>query len=333
MKTVDQAGLPEDVPMMGMPAESSWVLNGSYIDYSMIRNYMGYTLSGQLLHFTPRCRLCEVFTSDANGALQYQGVYTVIEKIKVSEHRVALEKADASHAETSFLVQINSHLGSTAIPHLKPDGHAAFPFSLEYPSPELLSQNSLHYIRQQLLLFEKALYDAPFSGDWSGVNDYIDMDSFVDYYLINEFFQNLDAGSRSTFLYQNMGGKISIGPVWDFDGSLSNQNFTDADVTVDYHRMDSTFFYHFLFQNPEFTTRCYARYLELRRGVLSEKILLAFIDSCQTYLEGPAQRNCQRWYNGDASLWQQDLNSIRTFIHERGKWMDENFHLLCNITK
>lgn len=329
LKTVDAQGLAADVPLLDMPAESSWVLNGSYIDHSMVRNYMVYNLAGEIMDYAPRARLCEVFLTDASGKLQYEGVYTLCEQIKLSPRRLDLEKLHPGHPETSFLMQMNSYIDNVRIWHLKPDGILTYSFDLEYPAMDQLTEESYHYIETQLLIFEKSLYDAVKFRSWDTFHNYVDLDSFVDYYLINEFFQNLDAGTRSTYLYQNLGGKISIGPVWDFDGAFNN--FSDVENRYDYMKVKSTFYYRALFQDPEFVARCIRRYKELRKTVLSEETLLKYLDGCEAYLAGPAQRNCRRWYGGNETLWREDLEYMREFVRRRGAWMDENFEALCAI--
>ena len=335
MKTVDADGLPQDVPLMGMPAESSWVLNGSYIDHSLIRNYMMYNLAGDVMEYAPRTRLCEVFTTNASGEPVYQGVYTLMEKIKVSKVRLDLKdgssKSSMHHAETPFVLQMNSYIDNKRIFHLKPDGVNTYSFDLEYPDTTLLTPDMAHYIEQQLLLFEKAMYDAVRTSDWDILNSLIDMDSFVNYYIVNEFVQNLDAGTRSTYLYQNMGGKMAIGPVWDFDGAFNN--FADVENRVDYLKLKTTFYYRSLFQDEDFVNLCIARYHELRRGLLSDESLLAYIDEAAAYLEQPAHRNAMRWYGGDDQLFYDDIQSMKDFVVERGAWMDENFASLCTIVK
>ncbi len=335
LKTVDNQSNPEKVSLLGMPAEDSWVLNGSYIDHSLIRNYMMYNLAGELMDYAPRCRLCEVFTTDSNGETVYQGVYTLIEKIKVSSVRLNLNKGSSKmptkHKESSFVMQMNLHLDHQSLQHLKPDGINVYSFDLEYPNNEPLPAESFHYVEQQLLTFEKALYDASHSGNWDKVNAMIDMDSFVDYYIINEFCQNLDAGTRSTYLYKDLGGKFSIGPVWDFDGAFNN--FADVENRVDYLKLKTTFYYRYLFQNETFVNRCIDRYHELRRTALSDAALTKYITDCGHYLEQPAQRNTMRWYDGQDSLFKDDLNEMKDFVEKRGAWMDENFASLCTIVK
>ena len=331
MKTIAPDGASEAVSLLGMPAESSWVLNGSYIDPSLIRNYMLYNLSGELMEYAPRCRLCEVFTTDPSGIPQYQGVYTLIEKIKVSSTRLDLEKYEPGQKEPSFLLQMNSHIDSYPLRHLKPDGVNYYSFDLMYPDFAQLDDDGLLYIQQQLLQFEKSMYDSARSGDWRAFNSSLDLDSFVDYYLINEFFQNLDAGSRSTYLYKGTGGLFSIGPVWDFDGAFNN--FADVEEHVDYLKVKSTFYYRNLFQDPLFVSRCLSRYQELRRTILSEDFLLDYIDACAAYLEAPARRNSQRWYPDDPSAYTDELQKMKLFVQQRGAWMDENFAAMCDIIK
>lgn len=79
-----------------------------------------------------------------------------------------------------------------------------------------ITDSSLQYIQKEILRFEKTLYDAEYSDNWEKVNQRTDLDSFVDYYIINEFFQNYDAGRRSTYLYKNVWRQILYGTSMGF---------------------------------------------------------------------------------------------------------------------
>ena len=331
VKLVDKEGMPEKQSLLGMPAESTWVLNGSNIDHSQIRNYMLYNISGEIMDYAPRCRLCEVFLTNADGELQYQGVYTLIEKPKVSKERLNLTPYDPKYAESSFVVQMNEHIDNARIDHLKPDDISVYPANLEYPDTEIVTDYSLQYIKNELLCFEKMLYDAEYFDNWEKVLQCTDLDSFVDYYIINEFFQNYDAGVRSLYLYKNLGGKFSIGPVWDFDGAFDN--FTGMDFSPDMLELESTFYYFYLCHSAEFVERCNERYDELRKTVLSEKYLLQYIDDSSKYLGSAALRNCDKWYNGNYSIYYDDIEKMKTFVVERGNWMDEHFEDLTAIVR
>ena len=324
LKLVKPDGASEKSSLLGMPAESVWVLNGSNIDHSMIRNYMLYNISGEIMSYAPRNRLCEVMMETSDGDLEYQGVYSLIEKPKVSEVRLNLTKNDPRFAETSFLLQMNARTDNLKIDHLNPEETIiVYPLDLEYPDPNVLTEESKRYIENQLLSFEKLLYDASYLDSWGHVWDAVDQESFVDYFIINEFFQNYDAGIRSTYLYKDLGGKMCIGPVWDFDGAFNN--FDLYDMQIDWLDMQTTYYYTYFTQSPDFGEACVRRYRALRKTFLSESYLIDYIDSCSDYLGSAALRNCDKWYSGDYALYYEDLEKMKTFVKERGAWMDENF--------
>lgn len=331
IRTVDASGLPLKTSFLGMPAETTWVLNGSYIDHSLIRNYMMYNISNEIMDYAPSCRLCEVLITDEKGKTEYQGVYTLIEKPKVSNVRLDLEPYDPQYSETSFLLQMNGRIDDEKIEHLKPDDVDAYSFNVEYPDVLDITEKSLQYIRKEILQFEKALYDAEYNDKWKNIENYADLNSFVDYYIINEFFQNYDAGRRSTYLYKNVGGKFFMGPVWDFDSAFNN--FTEINLSCEQLEMNSTFYYFYLFHNAEFVEQCVVRYKELRKTVLSEENLIKYIDESSQYLGNAALRNCDKWYNGEYSVYYKDIEKMKNFVIERGEWMDKYFEEYSSIIK
>ena len=328
-KFVDESGSGEAVELLGMPKDTTWVLNGSYIDHSLIRNYMLYNISAEIMDYAPRCRLCEVMMEDEDGVRTYEGVYTLIEKVKVGENRLALDEYDSSYEETPFMLQMNSHIDTYKINHLKPDDISTYAYDLEYPDIYDLTKDSLDYIENEILEVEKAFYDADFTNDWSKVEEKIDIDTFVDYYLINEFFQNYDAGMRSTYSYKNLGGKFSIGPVWDFDGTFNN--FSHKDLSVSYLGLKQTFYFYYLSQDPHFVEKCNIRYKELRDTVFSEKYLLDYIDDTSAYLGNAVSRNNDRWYGGHNTQYYDELEEMKEFVKKRGAWMDEYFQYASKV--
>lgn len=323
VRTVDDEGSSLSTSFLGMPAGTSWVLNGSYIDYSQIRNYMLYNISSEIMDYAPASRFCEVFTTNSDGKLEYQGLYTFMEKPNEDEGRLSLTKYDPKFAETSFLLLMNQHADGIKIEHLNPDDINTYSFDLKYPDADVISDRSLKYVKNEMLTFEKSLYDALYSDEWDSVESLINMDSFIDYYIINEFFQNYDAGVLSTYLYKDLGGKISIGPVWDFDGAFNN--FVGADISHEELRMKGTFYYYYLSQDEKFTKKCVSRYESLRKTVLSDEYLTEYIDSASEYLGSAAKRNCDKWYDGNYAVIENDLKNMKSYVLERGKWMDENF--------
>ena len=329
IKLIDDMGMGTEKSLLDMPAGSTWTLNGSYIDPSQIRNYMIYHLASFMSLDAPRCRLCEVMIENEEGDLEYQGVYTLFEKVKVSKNRLNLTKYDSSHVETSFLLQSNSHIDKMEVRHLVKTYAFSYQFDVEYPSIKELTQQSYDYIQENIVILEKTLFDAERSGDWERVHELIDMDSFVDYFLINEFFQNYDAGRRSTYMYKDIGGKFTMGPVWDYDGAFDN--FMDLHIPIGELKMRRQFYYAYLMQDPVFSNRCIERYKKLRKSYLSEEYLLNMIDEISSYLGEAPLRNCDKWYEGDHSTYYDDVDKMKDYIKRRGKWLDENFERKCTI--
>ena len=331
IKLIDENGNAKSKSLLGMPKESSWILNGSYIDKSMIRNYMLYNICAEFMDNTPKCRFCEVMMTDKDGNQQYQGVYLLVEKVKVSENRLNLTPYNKRYKESSFLVQMNSHIDNYKIEHVKPDEIGAYSMDLEYPSLDEATPKTLAYINSELSTFGKMFYDANHTGNWKKLEKSIDMNTFVDYYIVNEFFQNYDAGMRSTYIYRNLGGKYCIGPVWDFDGTFDN--FHNISMKKDFLELKSYYHFYYLTQDPVFIRKCNIRYKKLRKTYLSDEYLLNYIDSCAEYLKSPAKRNCDKWYGGRYSEFTEDIEKMKTFVLERGEWMDENFSLRSSFVK
>ena len=145
VKLVDDQGEKESQSLLGMPKGSSWVLNGSYIDRSQIRNYISYGLCRQFMDFSPRCRLCEVVFLNADGTPSNQGIYTLIEKPVVDPNRVNLTPYQSGYDESSFLLLMNTDIESTEIHHLKPDQLSVLSMELLYPGENTLTEDTQAY--------------------------------------------------------------------------------------------------------------------------------------------------------------------------------------------
>jgi hypothetical protein len=111
-ETVDDAGADKKLPLLGLPAESDWILYGPYSDKSLLRNYLVYGLSNKIGRYAPRARFAELFLRDSKGELaeQYVGVYLLIERIKRGADRVdfsRLRPVDGNEFSGGYIVKID----------------------------------------------------------------------------------------------------------------------------------------------------------------------------------------------------------------------------------
>ena len=206
---LNKKGDEKKASLLGMPKSAKWILNASFEDQSLLRNKLAYDISGKIMQYAPRVKFCEVYLVDDNQPLSsqhYKGIYLLVEKIERHDKRINISKTQSASSETSFIVARN-RLKLTDI-LLDNYGFETYLYDynmvVEYPKTNLTDEKK-NYITQTVSEFERVLYSDRFDDPQEGYAAYIDVDSFVDYFIINEFFKNTDAGIFSTYLHKDYG--------------------------------------------------------------------------------------------------------------------------------
>ena len=169
--------------------------------------------------------------------------------------------------------------------------------------------------------------------------------SGMDYFIINEFTTNYDAGWLSTYIYRDIGGKYEM-VIWDFNSACDNYEKTT--VSPQHFEMQDTVWHYMLMKDEYFVQRIIERYRELRKSFLSEAYLNEYIDDTVAFLGPAIDRNFQVWgstFEEFLPLSPRDRNptdhaaavqQVMDFIQERGSWMDEHIEILlqyCHESK
>ena len=332
LKLVDGEGESVSCEMLGMPKEDEWILNGPFLDKSLLRNYMLMNLCGQVMENTPQVRYCELFVDG-----EYRGVYLMMQS--VSRSQAGVTKSPEGRPETSYVVRLDRGGGVELDNFSRYAMRTGSVFNVVYPSGKSCTPEQADFIQRDISRFEKALYSLDYDDPHLGYRAYIDVDSFVDYMVLNEFFQNYDAARYSTYLSKNLGEKLSIGPVWDFNNALDNYIETAYDGTG--FVMPEDVWYVMLCRDERFVEQVIQRYRQLRRTVLSEEYLLNYVDEVAAYLGPAAERNFEVWgytFQPEYGLllpkernlgsYEEALEQVRDFLRRRGAWLDENIELL-----
>lgn len=194
--------LPEKKGILGMPAGKKWILLANFLDHSNVRNSLALEISRcTSLDWTPSWRFVDVFL---NGKLQ--GLYTLVEAVDVKKERLDL---DPDHG---FLLECDHYDDE----RLFYTAGKLVPFHIKYP--ERVSDSERIGIENRLNSFEKLLYKSGLSDLSLIYKRYIDLDSFVDWWIIHELAQNAEPnGPRSCYIHDRGDGRLRMGPVWDFD--------------------------------------------------------------------------------------------------------------------
>jgi hypothetical protein len=209
------------------------------------------------------------------------------------------------------------------------------PFNLHDPDP--ISAEQLAYIRQYVQETETALYSGTTAFDPGGYGELVDVESFVNWYLINEFFRNNDAVFfTSVWLYKARNQKLVLGPVWDFD--IAAGLYDGNDSPMGWYIRDSVWIQP-LFSDPAFVARVKERWAEKRADLGS---LIAYIDQQAAYLSRAQDNNFRRWpilnefvwpHSAAAGSYQGELQFLEDWLEQRITWMDAALPMIADPPK
>ncbi|MCI8280160.1 MAG: spore coat protein CotH [Lachnospiraceae bacterium] len=347
LKLVDQDGKENPQEIMGMSQHDQWALYGPFLDKTLMRNYMWMNLSAEVMGYAPNVRYCEVILDGA-----YQGLYLMMENISRGEGRVNIGAYEEGKPYTDYIVRVdkanhdirdlNTFGNYTLRMVLGVDEQAVL--SVVYPGRQKLTEEICDYIARDFSRFEKTLYSSDYTDPIRGYRRYVDVDSFVDYYVLQEFLCNNDMCSRSTYLYKDRLNKLHMGPVWDYNNMLDNYFTLQLDGS-EFLYVERLWFDRLL-ADPYFNRKVIRRYRELRETILAEDYLMDYIDETIAYLGDSIERNYQVWgYSFDAKQlhanerltplernpksFPEAVEDMKTFIRVRGRWMDNHIDALA----
>lgn len=332
IKLIHEDGTENPQMVMGMDADEEWILNGPFLDKTLMRNYMWYNIAGEIMDYAPNVRFCEVFL---NG--EYDGLYVMTERITAGKNgaRLQLSVNKKDNTYTGYLLCLDWEETAT---HTIANNFTSYTFknfnALEilFPGKKNLTPELERMITQDFSDFEKALYSYDFNSKDYGYKQLIDVDSFVNYFLINEFTCNYDAGNLSTYIYRDIDGRFRM-VVWDFNNSCDN--YQESAIPIDSFQPNNSLWTLMLVKDKEFTERIISRYRELRKSYLSEEYLNKYIDEVIDYLGPAIERNFERWgytFSEDFELlqpaernphsYEEAVEDLKAFLHERGNNLD-----------
>lgn len=326
--------LDKKASLLGLDDNKDWILLANYADKSLIRNTLAYELGRVLDHITwsPHSYPVDLFV---NG--EYRGVYALGEHMEVANGRVDIEEG-STDPDTDYLLEIggmNMTGDVNGVHYFHTDGRLVRFATFKSPDFEEITEAQKAFITDY---FQKA-EDAIKKGE--GYEKYIDVDSFVDWIILHELSYNVDSCfRRSCFLTKEKGGKIRMGPIWDFDlafGNFSRDNKKyDNWVTVGSDEKDAYVQYNwctYLLRDKEFCQRLAERWEEVRDELLT--VANDTIDSYGALLDGSQQENFKVWdiwniragyqakWCATANTYEKQLQYLRDFLSKRAKWMDD----------
>jgi len=345
------------VSLFGFPEESDWVLLANYNDKVFMRNMLAFKLFNEMGHYASRTRFAEV---KVNGV--YMGIYVFGEKIKRDNGRVDIAKLEADENTGEpltggyiFKIDYWNNTDSWQSPY-HPIGHSNFDVHYVYyhPKPEEISVQQRAYLKDYVTAFESELYKPQPQDSLASYFPFMNTESFIDYFIVNELARNNDGFKKSFYFFKDRDGidkRINCGPVWDFDWAWKNIDecsiFANTDgsgwaykVNDCYPDVNSPGWHIKLLQNPLFANELRCRWDLFRNEILNTDSLMNWVDSNATYLWQAQQRHYTKWKILGLNVgtpvippipttFQGEIDGFKTWIQLRINWLDANMPGQC----
>lgn len=327
LTTYDDIGEKDNVKLLGLPKENDWILSGLAFDTTFVRDFVSYKLSNSIGQYASRAEYCELIL---NG--QYQGLYMLLEKLKVDDSRIDLRKMKTDDVELPNLS------GGYVSKSDKIEGEEVFAWSMssygwgnanfahEQPKPEDITEEQNNYIQQTF--YDLATTSAEANSSFTnGYPSIIDIPSFVDYMIISELSSNADSYQFSTYFHKDRRGKLRAGPVWDFNLTFGNDLFFwgfDRSKTNIWQMFDGNVgatFWQDLFNDSYYNCYLAKRWGELTAAgqPLSEAKIFELIDQTVSQISEAVDRQEEQW-NIDIYFTQRIAN-LKAFVTDRLNWI------------
>ena len=317
--------LKKKAKVLGLQEAKNWVLLANYSDKTLLRTAVVFDF-GKAIHadFTPDYRHVEVFM---NGS--YQGTYTLTEQVEVNPGRVEISELKTGDTGSDkvtggYLVELDKREDEDYIVTTPLKG---LPFAIK--SPDDVTSEQYNYIKDYLIATENAIYAENFADPVNGYAKYINVESFINWFLVQELVKNQDAQSYSSiYYYKDRNGKLGMGPVWDFDLSMGNVDYSIATQPQGWWVHHGPWFTR-LFQDPVFAEKVRDRWKEIRYNEV--EALLKNIDMQAAKLKYAQVQNFAVWKILDKKVWpnpeiyytyEVEVNQIKDWLNQRIAWLD-----------
>ena len=362
LETWDENNEDINVSLFGLPEEEDWILYGPYSDKTLMRNILIYDLSRAIGQYASRTLFVDLTINEA-----YQGVYVFMEKLKRDSERIAINKLkdDENSGEDltgGYILKIDKTAGNNLgegyndlnsfVSQYDPPNAAMNQktyFLYEYPDAEDITVAQKTYISTYISDFENALASDDFLDADLGYANFIDTDSFIDFFLLNELANNVDGYRLSTYMHKDKNEKLKMGPIWDFNLAFGNADYCNGGSTnVWAYKFNERcpndfwlvpFWWDRLLQDPDFVSRLKERWIVLRANELSNTAIIEHMDQYQLELDesGAASLNFKTWPILGTYIWpnnfvganyDEEVAYLNNWIADRLIWLDDQINEL-----
>lgn len=337
IELTDALGEEFDFPIFGFPEGSDWALIANYDDKTHLKNAYMYDLWAKTGNYSPRSKHVEVVI---NG--EYMGVFVFTEKIKRGANRVNIKKLEeeditASKISGGYIIEaareselLTSTFAWQSSYQSSPVSNYYMYFNCVYPKEPVSQQ--LNYIQTYIQDFENALKSTDFSDPVLGFRNFVDENSFVENFVLQEYSIHLDIFARSQYFYKDRGKKMVASPLWDTSRGLYDTYATSWRFSCG--ECDPRFFWaERMMQDCAFKNKVIEKYKGFRQTFLTYNKSVSYVDSLANSIQAAAARDREKWFPTENISFMSEVQLLKNFISIRLNWMDANIHNIINDGK
>jgi spore coat protein CotH len=316
--------LDSKASILGMPKHKRWVLLANWMDRTIMRNRVAFEVASRTsLAWTPRGEFVELIL---NG--EHKGNYYLCEHIKVDKNRVNVDEFEDDETDSGYIMELDTYYDEA---YKFKSAYYKLPYM--FKDPDEVNTAQFNFIQNYVNTLEASLNSNTRFADRE-YTDYIDVDSFIDWWIVHELTGNEEPKHpKSSYMHKDSGGKLTMGPVWDFDWGT----FMPHTKFVVLNRTDGLkpLYYDRLFQDAQFKARVKERWNALKADLST---IPDFIDSEAARIKGSESMNHNMWpcntkevigyiVNQDEDMtFEQAINRMKSAYSGKFNWMDSQIN-------
>jgi hypothetical protein len=347
----------KDVALLGLPKENDWAFLAPFADKSLIREAFMYNLANEIMPWAPHFRFADVMV---NG--KYEGIYMVTEKIKRGKNRVNIDKIeitdnDGDELTGGYIFAFDKLKSKDVFFYSKypyPNQSAYPEYVIVSPKADNITIAQKNYLRKWTHDFEDAMKSSTYNDPNTGYSKWIDVPSFIDLVLLNELSRNIDGYRLSTYFHKDknsIDGRLHAGPAWDYNITLGNANYCNAQSTTGWAFDFNTvcgedkwtihFWWQKLIEDHQFRVLMKKRWQTLRKKDWTNTQLEKKLDTLKNTIGDAHYEHFKRFdilkkyvwpnpviYNG----YPDEVWALKQWVKKRADWMDTALNDITETT-
>lgn len=342
--------LAESTRLMNLPAKArNWTLINNYGDKTLMRNILSFDFSRrvEMPYTSPAVAVDVVLNGD------YKGSYQLCDHIDVRKNRINIEEMKATDLTGGYLIEIDAYAGGE--PKHFNSNQYDIPVSIKYPDEDEIVLAQENYIKKHFNKWTNAVSSSNYEDAETGFRKYMDVESFLRYFLVEEYSGNTDAYWSIRLAKYKDDDKFYFGPAWDFDLAFENDWRTypintrawDTGEWVCFSDASSAAggmkeLVKRIFSDEEIEKKLEKIYSHYRdKNIISKEKLVAVVDSCAELLSQSQDLNFKRWQILNTQVHENpviygsydgEVDNVRNYVAERIEWLDSKLNYVPGLT-